>query len=211
VRALSTVAEEATSRGVLRHRFWGRSPRYNIAPTQPVPVIRQHPKEPRRELSLVRWGLIPSWAKDSSAAARMINARSETATKKPAFRGRRHDANHSALSKKARGAGSRGRHSPDTRLANYKGQQWANAKWIFPSARITPSSRLPYFSRACKIDHGTRNTWSACGPYTNPLWGRDLDNDVTRSNSFDGLVLSPLATLSIFTSDTFRIPRSIPL
>jgi putative SOS response-associated peptidase YedK len=62
------------------------SPRYNIAPTQSVPVIRQNPKEPVRELSLVRWGLIPSWAKDSSAAARMINARSETAGTKPAFR-----------------------------------------------------------------------------------------------------------------------------
>jgi putative SOS response-associated peptidase YedK len=62
------------------------SPRYNIAPTQTVPVIRQHPKEPRRELSLMCWGLIPSWAKDSSGAARMINARSETAATKPAFR-----------------------------------------------------------------------------------------------------------------------------
>src|SRR3977135_4217212 len=62
------------------------TPRYNIAPTQPVPIIRQNPKEPRRELSLVRWGLIPSWAKDSSGAARMINARSETAGTMPAFR-----------------------------------------------------------------------------------------------------------------------------
>src|SRR6202795_2626522 len=62
------------------------APRYNLAPTQPVPVIRQHPKEPVRELSLVRWGLIPSWAKDPSGAARMINARSETADSKPAFR-----------------------------------------------------------------------------------------------------------------------------
>jgi putative SOS response-associated peptidase YedK len=62
------------------------SPRYNIAPTQNVPVIRQNPKEPVRELSLVRWGLIPSWAKDPSIAARMINARSETAATKPAFR-----------------------------------------------------------------------------------------------------------------------------
>jgi putative SOS response-associated peptidase YedK len=61
------------------------SPRYNIAPTQPVPVIRQHPKEPRRDLSLMRWGLIPSWAKDTSGAARMINARSETAHTLPAF------------------------------------------------------------------------------------------------------------------------------
>jgi putative SOS response-associated peptidase YedK len=62
------------------------SPRYNIAPTQPIPVIRQNPKEPVRELSLMRWGLIPSWARDPSVAARMINARSETAATKPAFR-----------------------------------------------------------------------------------------------------------------------------
>jgi putative SOS response-associated peptidase YedK len=62
------------------------SPRYNIAPTQPVPVIRQNPREPVRELSLIRWGLIPSWAKDRSAATKMINARSETAGTKPAFR-----------------------------------------------------------------------------------------------------------------------------
>jgi putative SOS response-associated peptidase YedK len=37
------------------------SPRCNVAPTQPVPVIRQNPKEPIRELSLMKWGLIPSW------------------------------------------------------------------------------------------------------------------------------------------------------
>ncbi len=60
-------------------------PRYNIAPTQPVAVIRQHPTEPIRKLSMLRWGLIPSWAKDSSTAASMINARSETASTKPAF------------------------------------------------------------------------------------------------------------------------------
>jgi len=62
------------------------SPRFNVAPTQPVPVIRQNPKEPIRELSLMKWGLIPAWAKDASGAARMINARSETASSKPAFR-----------------------------------------------------------------------------------------------------------------------------
>lgn len=62
------------------------SPRYNVAPTQPVPIIRRHPREPRRELSLAAWGLIPWWAKDSSGAARMINARSETASTLPAFR-----------------------------------------------------------------------------------------------------------------------------
>jgi putative SOS response-associated peptidase YedK len=62
------------------------SPRYNIAPTQPVAVVRQNPQEPIRELSMMRWGLIPAWSKDSSAAASMINARSETAATKPAFR-----------------------------------------------------------------------------------------------------------------------------
>jgi putative SOS response-associated peptidase YedK len=62
------------------------SPRYNVAPTQPVPVIRQNPRQPIRELSLMRWGLIPSWAKDSSLGAPMINARSETVRTKPAFR-----------------------------------------------------------------------------------------------------------------------------
>jgi putative SOS response-associated peptidase YedK len=62
---------------------WG--PRYNIAPTQFVPVVRQNPRTADRELSLIRWGLVPSWAKDSSKAAAMINARSETAASKPAF------------------------------------------------------------------------------------------------------------------------------
>ena len=62
------------------------TPRYNVAPTQSVPIIRQNLKEPHRELSLARWGLIPSWSKDSSGAAGMINARSETADTKPAFR-----------------------------------------------------------------------------------------------------------------------------
>ena len=63
-----------------------RTPRCNIAPTQPVPIIRQHPKEPHRDLSLVRWGLIPSWAKDASSSGGMINARSESAVVKPLFR-----------------------------------------------------------------------------------------------------------------------------
>lgn len=61
-------------------------PRFNIAPTQPVPVIRQHPKEPIRQISTMSWGLVPHWAKDASGAASAINARSETAAEKPAFR-----------------------------------------------------------------------------------------------------------------------------
>jgi putative SOS response-associated peptidase YedK len=62
------------------------SPHYNIAPSQSIPVIPQNPKEPIRELSPMRWGLIPCWSKDPSAAANMINARSETASTKSAFR-----------------------------------------------------------------------------------------------------------------------------
>ena len=61
------------------------SPRYNIAPTQLVPVVRQKPREAVRVVSLIRWGLIPSWARDPSVAAGTINARSETACTKPAF------------------------------------------------------------------------------------------------------------------------------
>ena len=62
------------------------NPRYNIAPTQPVPVIRQHSKEPIRQILTMRWGLIPHWSNDASSAASTINARSETAATKPAFR-----------------------------------------------------------------------------------------------------------------------------
>jgi putative SOS response-associated peptidase YedK len=62
------------------------SPRYDIAPSQSMPVIRQNPKETVRQSSRMRWGLIPSWVKDSSAAASMISARAETAATRPAFR-----------------------------------------------------------------------------------------------------------------------------
>ena len=59
--------------------------RYNAAPTQYLPVYRIDP-EPGRELAPLRWGLIPSWAKEVSIGAKMINARSETVQEKPAFR-----------------------------------------------------------------------------------------------------------------------------
>lgn len=61
-------------------------PRYNIAPTQDVAVVRAAPDEGERELALVRWGLIPFFMKDASSGARMINARSETVAEKPSFR-----------------------------------------------------------------------------------------------------------------------------
>ena len=61
-------------------------PRWNIAPTQPIPIVRQDRKEPKRTFGLVRWGLIPYWAKDASIGFKTINGMSETAAGKPAFR-----------------------------------------------------------------------------------------------------------------------------
>lgn len=60
------------------------TPRYNIAPTQNVLVIRQD--QTQRVPSWMHWGLIPSWSKDAKSAARCINARSETVAEKPSFR-----------------------------------------------------------------------------------------------------------------------------
>jgi putative SOS response-associated peptidase YedK len=57
---------------------------YNIAPTQPVPVIRLD--HAQRQFDYLYWGLIPSWTKDPTIGSRLINARSETVTEKPSFR-----------------------------------------------------------------------------------------------------------------------------
>jgi putative SOS response-associated peptidase YedK len=62
------------------------APRYNVAPTQPVGLARLTADGKAREWALVHWGLIPSWSKDPSIGARMINARAETVAEKPAFR-----------------------------------------------------------------------------------------------------------------------------
>jgi putative SOS response-associated peptidase YedK len=59
-------------------------PRYNVAPTQPVPVLLTDGG--RRLLDVFRWGLIPSWAKDARIGNKMINARAETVVEKPAYR-----------------------------------------------------------------------------------------------------------------------------
>ncbi|HYH36733.1 MAG TPA: SOS response-associated peptidase [Azospirillum sp.] len=60
--------------------------RYNAAPTQSLPVIRRNPETGERVLSLLRWGLIPVWAKDASIGNRMINARRETVATTAAYR-----------------------------------------------------------------------------------------------------------------------------
>jgi putative SOS response-associated peptidase YedK len=71
---LGPAAYEAVSR-----------PRFNVAPTQEIAVVRQGAAG-RRELAALHWGLVPSWAKDAKLAAAMINARGETVAEKPAFR-----------------------------------------------------------------------------------------------------------------------------
>lgn len=61
------------------------SPRYNIAPTQDVAVVRAGTSG-SRELAMLHWGLVPAWAKERDVGNRMINARAETLAEKPAFR-----------------------------------------------------------------------------------------------------------------------------
>ena len=61
------------------------SPRYNIAPNQPIAVVRQQNRGDR-ELAMLQWALVPSWTKEPSIGQKMINARSETVHEKPSFR-----------------------------------------------------------------------------------------------------------------------------
>ena len=61
------------------------APRYNVAPGQQVAAVRL--EQGARRLAMLRWGLIPAWARDPAVAYRLINARAETAASKPSFRG----------------------------------------------------------------------------------------------------------------------------
>jgi putative SOS response-associated peptidase YedK len=90
----------------LAKRYWAKpaesldrsaaAARYNVAPTQNALVVRRHAaaaaradgaaEHGDRELALLRWGLIPSWAKDPAIGSKLINARAETVREKPAFR-----------------------------------------------------------------------------------------------------------------------------
>lgn len=78
------VIASAFSIDVPQSGFPSPSPRYNIAPTQPVVAIIQ--PSAQREYRIFQWGLIPSWSKDPSIGSRMINARAETVAEKPSFR-----------------------------------------------------------------------------------------------------------------------------
>lgn len=61
-------------------------PHYNIAPSMKIPAVWESPEKGRRQMTLLKWGLVPSWAKDPAIGNKMINARAESAAEKPAFR-----------------------------------------------------------------------------------------------------------------------------
>ncbi len=80
-KRLELLEEFAATRDVVAE---DRQPDYNVAPTKRIYTVLEHKDE--RELRLVRWGLVPSWAKDTKVGSRMINARAETVAVKPSFR-----------------------------------------------------------------------------------------------------------------------------
>ena len=81
----SIVMTPAMMRGFLNYAEMPNFPsRYNVAPTQPIPLVRMW--EGQRQFVLMRWGLLPSWVKDPKTFTLLINARAETVNEKPAFR-----------------------------------------------------------------------------------------------------------------------------
>lgn len=87
-RYASTLAPEAIARlfrvsGALPNI----APSWNVSPTQEAMVVRRHPESGERHLSLLQWGLVPSWTKDLKQARRPINARAETVASSGMFRG----------------------------------------------------------------------------------------------------------------------------
>ncbi len=86
-RAYALFTEADLASRYLRHRPEGLlalTPNYNLSPTQRTPVVRE--VGGAREIALLRWGLVPSWAKELKIGASMINARAETIAEKPSFR-----------------------------------------------------------------------------------------------------------------------------
>jgi len=85
------VVEFEIDAGNVRESVQELPDNYNVAPTDPVIAVverkdREHPDQVVRKLTTVKWGLVPSWAKDTSIGSRLINARMETVAEKPAFK-----------------------------------------------------------------------------------------------------------------------------
>jgi putative SOS response-associated peptidase YedK len=83
-------ALKAPPRSIQEHFHLPETPdlssRYNIAPSQSVAVVRHLPGKSFLQLDMLRWGLVPHWAKDMKIGYKMINARAETLAQKPSFR-----------------------------------------------------------------------------------------------------------------------------
>lgn len=81
------IAQEIYARAFKTVRLpkWNFPPRYNVAPTDQIPIVRIDPRDGERELVMARWGLIPGWMKEKPKAPH-INARAETVHEKPLFR-----------------------------------------------------------------------------------------------------------------------------
>ncbi len=78
--------DDVIARFDVQHTLFSPTERYNIAPTQTLAVVLSDAVHHERYLEGFAWGLLPSWAKDTSMASKLINARAETITEKPAFR-----------------------------------------------------------------------------------------------------------------------------
>ena len=93
-RYASFRRDDEIARALMVQQILGeeRDPSWNVAPMQGIRVVLERPPReepdgvPVRQLRRVRWGLVPSWAKDPTIGSRMINARSETLTAKPSFK-----------------------------------------------------------------------------------------------------------------------------
>lgn len=83
-RYLITSTPEAMRRLFAYPELPNFPPRYNVAPTQPIPIVRLN--EGRRQFALVRWGLIPAWVKDPKAFSLVLQARSDSVLDKPSFK-----------------------------------------------------------------------------------------------------------------------------
>jgi putative SOS response-associated peptidase YedK len=92
VRLSSDVSEIKLVFSIPPHRSTPNiAPSWNVAPTDPLPVVRYDPKAGERSLDVMRWGLVPSWAKDIKVGFSNINAKAEGIEGKPAFRGHSSD------------------------------------------------------------------------------------------------------------------------
>ena len=85
------VVEFEIEAGNVRESVQELADNYNVAPTDQVIAVverknREQPEDTVRKLTTVKWGLVPSWAKDTSIGNRLINARMETVAEKPAFK-----------------------------------------------------------------------------------------------------------------------------